>query len=327
MKQIFYRFNIVLIAICFCLVAGCMIKGSVTTEEGTPLLGVTVELNGEPSKTTKTNLFGNYRFINISEGDYTVSVSSNSYTFDNYTVDVSFAGNIINADFKVTRADIQTFDPILPNDLSPCKDVIDRIKNGEAIKIVCFGDSLTYGYMGRSPLLKVKNNYPDVLKSMIVEELGNPNVEVVNMGNPGEATGGNEGIYPLFTSALSRTQDVIDMEPDLVFMMYGYNGRGLFTPEEMKTHWKTIIQEFHQAGISVISMSGPPEINSNNTPLLPYYRVAYDVYQEEGTGYINLHSNMLEALSFEELAILLPDNLHYSDYTIMVETIFDEMMK
>jgi hypothetical protein len=62
--------------------APARISGQITTQNGAPLAGVTVQLNGARSATTITNSSGDYRFDNVdTESFYTVTPSLANYHF------------------------------------------------------------------------------------------------------------------------------------------------------------------------------------------------------------------------------------------------------
>jgi acyl-CoA thioesterase I len=84
---------------------------------------------------------------------------------------------------------------------------INRLKTGGKLAIVALGDSLTYGWM-------VRKGYLDYLAEMLSEKYPNGNFSIINKGIPGDTAQG--GLYRL-------KQDVIDEDPDLVFIQFGLN--------------------------------------------------------------------------------------------------------
>lgn len=87
----------------------------------------------------------------------------------------------------------------------------EGVNRGGASKftIVAFGDSITEGTYGGAG---TSETYPAILEKMLLEK--QVNVGVINMGIPGETA----------PEALFRLQrDVIDLNPDIVVVMYGAN--------------------------------------------------------------------------------------------------------
>lgn len=64
------------------VLAGCNIEGTVTTQAGTGLAGVTVMLSGTQSMTAVTDASGKYTFSNLPAGSYTVTPQMTGYVFE-----------------------------------------------------------------------------------------------------------------------------------------------------------------------------------------------------------------------------------------------------
>jgi len=67
------------------------ISGTIT-EDASPLSGVTVALTGDETDSKVTGAGGTYSFINLSDGDYTVTPSLSGYAFDPADIDVTLSG-------------------------------------------------------------------------------------------------------------------------------------------------------------------------------------------------------------------------------------------
>ena len=99
-------------------------------------------------------------------------------------------------------------------------------------KIICFGDSLTYGTGASSG-----NDYPSLLSKMISSP-------VINAGRPGDTT----------ASALQRLEkDVLSYAPDIVLITLGGNDlkNGVATDTAFK-NLKMIVNLIHNQGARVI---------------------------------------------------------------------------
>jgi len=216
---------------------------------------------------------------------------------------------IMNA-CSIYTGEVVTFGPEVESDLGPAGGIVARIAAGEHVRIVCFGDSLTFG-------LNAVNNYPQILEEEIELVFGNTRVEFINLGVPGETT----------WEALARIQDVLEVNPDLVLLMYGANDWGQGgNPQNTFESCTAMVRELKDAGVSVVTMTGPPHVIDNNADILPFYRAAYEVAIAEGVSFINIHSEFLDLFpthekTIYELISMFPDELHLSDYTIMAEII------
>ena len=79
------------------------ISGSMANENGAPIEGAVVRLNGTQSRKTITDANGNYHFDNVeTEGFYTITPSRANYTFNPFNRSFSLVGNKTEALFTGT---------------------------------------------------------------------------------------------------------------------------------------------------------------------------------------------------------------------------------
>ena len=84
--------------------AAATISGTITTSDGAPLAGATVNLVGANSRKTITDSSGNYRFENVEAADfYSVTASRSNYRFSPSSRSFSVLGNVTDASFSATR--------------------------------------------------------------------------------------------------------------------------------------------------------------------------------------------------------------------------------
>jgi hypothetical protein len=80
--------------------AGAMVSGQVTTTDGLPLAGVTIQMNGETSRKTITDSEGNYHFEGVDVNKfYTVTPERTNYSFSPENRSFSLMGNKADAVF------------------------------------------------------------------------------------------------------------------------------------------------------------------------------------------------------------------------------------
>ncbi len=117
------------------------------------------------------------------------------------------------------------------------------------VKIVCFGDSITFGYKASNPLTA---SYPAFLQRMLEDKYGMGRFTVVNAGISGEDT--RQGLKRL--DALLASE-----KPDWVLVEYGTNdlwtGRKI-APAETKANLLEMIRRMKAAGARVILATLPP---------------------------------------------------------------------
>lgn len=86
-------------------------------------------------------------------------------------------------------------------------NTIRKLGTGEPLRIIALGDSLTQGWM-------VRKGFLAFLAEMLKKKYPSGMVEIINRGIPGDTADG--GLYRL-------RQDVLDHDPDLVFVQFGLN--------------------------------------------------------------------------------------------------------
>jgi len=93
--------------------APATISGTITTSDGAPLAGVTVNLSGATSRKTITDQNGNYRFENVDSGNfYTVTPARVNYTFNPDNRSFSLSENKTDAVFTATANPVITTNPV-----------------------------------------------------------------------------------------------------------------------------------------------------------------------------------------------------------------------
>ncbi len=114
-------------------------------------------------------------------------------------------------------------EPAAPQKLRPFAEIIEILKNGKALNILCMGDSIT---AGTGLAKRDKDRYASVLQRTLQKWLDNPNINAKS-----HAVGGAK----LIDARAWLERDFEGEAPDLVTMMYGYNDKSAtFTKESYK---------------------------------------------------------------------------------------------
>nr|WP_320016583.1 arylesterase [uncultured Desulfobacter sp.] len=174
-----------------------------------------------------------------------------------------------------------------------------KIKNKplSVSRIVCFGDSLTFG-TGASE----GRDYPSVLEGLT-------GVEVINAGVPGNTT----------ENALKRVdEDVLAYEPDVVLITLGGNDlKNRVGESTAKANLTTIIQRIQASGAMVI-------LGGIEIPL--YGKGFADMYQSVGeqTGSV-LISNIFQGIFGNRK--MMSDYIHPNDkgYEVMAGYFYEKL--
>ena len=127
------------------------------------------------------------------------------------------------------------------------------------LKIICFGDSLTFGYCAG-----FQKDYVSLFRSKVKEDFPDYNIYIKNKGVNGETS--REGLQRLY-------EDVIDEHADIVIMLFGsndaafsdYQHRAL---EEFSYNYDTIIKELKTKSIQLVLITQPPVIEDEEMPFI-----------------------------------------------------------
>lgn len=195
-----------------------------------------------------------------------------------------------------------------------------KMLTGEAVKIVCFGDSITYGTGG-------VNAYPNILQTRLRSVYNNNNITVINEGHSGWTT----------RNALDILGNIIAYKADLVIVMFGINDTrdtSLVQPDEYRENLLKITQELKSSGSEVLLCSPTPILetgDNRNKRLQIYAQIVKEVSSELNEGFADLHSEMNRLFSTTEIypSVLLPDNIHFkdADYKIVSDIILYKILQ
>lgn len=127
------------------------------------------------------------------------------------------------------------------------QDICQSMHLGNAVKIVCYGDSITNGYTGA---VQVPTPYPARLQTILRSHYNNQNITVVNQGTVGQTS--SQGLTNFDT-------DVVAQNPTAVVIMYGINDVVVGTTiETYATNLISMVNKCFQDGITPVLMNAPP---------------------------------------------------------------------
>lgn len=187
------------------------------------------------------------------------------------------------------------------------------------MKLVCMGDSLTYGYA-----IFRKDCWVELLKNEL-------NIEIINTGINGDTTFG----------MLSRSyEDIVQNNPTHVIIMGGTNdfigNRPLYLVEE---NIKQLVNEAIENNIVPIIGIEPPidkilaerkwadavDYDKINLTLEEYKKWIINFAAENNLNFVDFHSCFLEELKDKDPRELYVDGLHTTPYghTLMSKCVID----
>jgi lysophospholipase L1-like esterase len=204
-------------------------------------------------------------------------------------------------------------------DMYYTKNILNSLSKKETIKIVCYGDSITYGKSADTGS-QASDPYPQTLQLMLRNMFNYSGVTVINNGVSGRQT----------DTALSRFDtEVVTQAPQYVFIMFGINdardydgGTYDVVPiSEYRQNLTDMILKSYQNGITPILISPTPTIEINqNVELVSYNQACIDLANELGVEYIDMHYEVSEYLKLqtkEYTQIIMSDSIHFNSYSFI----------
>ncbi len=160
--------------------------------------------------------------------------------------------------------------PVLQQAVGPQLKIRKKLSSGEAVRIACFGDSVTGVYYHTGS----RRAYTDMLGIALRQATRQANIEMLNAGISGNTT----------SDALARIdRDVISHRPDLVTVMFGLNDMTRVPLEAYRVNLKAIVTKCRAAGSEVILATPNNVITTGDRPtekLIEYCDVIRQVGSE-----------------------------------------------
>ena len=162
-----------------------------------------------------------------------------------------------------------TMAPVLRRAIGPGLKTRDKLKSGEAIRVVCFGDSVTGVYYHTGS----RRAYTDML-GIALRQGGPAAVDMVNAGISGNTT----------VDALARIErDVLDCRPDLVTVMFGLNDMTRVSLDDYRSNLTAIVEKCRNIGAEVVLATPNNVIHTSRRPtrrLIEYCDVVRELGQK-----------------------------------------------
>lgn len=143
---------------------------------------------------------------------------------------------------------------ILPgiNDyLKPIKEeLVKEWPNNRTINLVFHGHSVPAGYF-KTPVVNTMDAYPNQVLGLLKEKYPYAVINVINTAIGGENSQSGQKRFE---------SDVLCHKPDVLFIDYALNDRGLGL-EKAKTAWEKMIVEAQKRGIKTILLTPSPDLS------------------------------------------------------------------
>ncbi|MCO7177009.1 BppU family phage baseplate upper protein [Sporolactobacillus kofuensis] len=201
-----------------------------------------------------------------------------------------------------------------------------KLLNKEPVVIVCFGDSVTWGY--RTGAIQTANNYPAVLQTKLQYIYGYSGITVVNKGYPGQTSS-----YGL----ANFDANVTSQSPDLVIIMWGlndHNGVNDIDYDTYVSNLRSMARKAKASGIEAILMSPTASIDHANDATRNYdlvnrnYAKACEfIAKEQGHEYVDMQEELIRLWKNNTINNSFYDGtVHLVDYSILADIIIKDAL-
>ena len=187
---------------------------------------------------------------------------------------------------------------------------IAKLAAGESVRIAALGDSLTCGWMA-------EKGYIDFLQDMLKAKYSAATILFTNRGIPGDTAEG--GLRRL-------KEQVIDAQPDLVFVQFGLNDAFSGCPlEQYESTVSRIIDRLQRETaaevllLTSVALADPQE----DSMALQYYERLVQVARQHGVSVVQVHAYWKEKTGGIFDGLLQADFVHptAAGYRLMAEAI------
>jgi lysophospholipase L1-like esterase len=194
--------------------------------------------------------------------------------------------------------------------LAPLKTGISDLQSsltaGKPIKIVCYGNSITYGFKV-SNAGKVANPYPETLTKLLQTRYPQAQIILKNEGHSGWRA----------DQALNAVGKlVLPEKPDWVILELGINDAySGFSPAVYAQYMKQLVQTMKQQNIKVLLMTATPIATKYHEKVLAYHAPLRALAESEGCAFLDLSTYIAQRAEKEKFTTetLLPDDVHLAD--------------
>jgi lysophospholipase L1-like esterase len=232
-------------------------------------------------------------------------INSNSLKIgDLSTLNTTDKTSVVNA---INENTTQLSESVLQGKSKGSTSSYHKMLNGEAMTVVCKGDSVTWGALPN--ITQITSPFPSILQTKLRFIYGNDNITVINSGIAGHTA--SQGLSTFQTG-------VINLTPNMVVIMYGLNDADQKVDlETYKSNLREMVKQSKDNNIEVILCSPTPMMKNNNTnntnerwDVASYAKACKELALELNVDFIDI---------FEEFQILFKNNAINS--TIFSDTI------
>ena len=192
--------------------------------------------------------------------------------------------------------------------------IVEDLRDGCEVIIVCFGDSITAGY-------GVTRGFPFYWKGMLQSDYPDSRIDIINSGLSGDTT----------IDGLARLEsDVLSHNPDLVTVNFGINDAvmGIDIEDFKKNEEKIVSLIQGECGSEILLLSSPPlESSYHDKLMMRYNRAVAEVAGKMNVRFLNIYEAWIKRIQegASNSSLILPglDHPNEEGYKIIAEEIMN----
>jgi lysophospholipase L1-like esterase len=203
------------------------------------------------------------------------------------------------------------------------EQVIEKMLNKKPVTIVCYGDSITWGYVPTTGV-QTANPYPAYLQTLLRDYYGYTGITVINQGNSGKQS--DEFASDSYVNAVTAAN------PDMVIFMCGINdcrggtsGGAVVPVEDYKTNISVMVSKLNYPFI-FMTPTFFQDTEDKKSRFNQYVQAMKEMAKKLSVKLVDLNAVVLRDLELREIAFedVAPDNVHYTDayYKKLAEFVF-----
>ncbi len=188
------------------------------------------------------------------------------------------------------------------------------------LMVMCFGDSITYGYCA-----EYGKDYVSLFKKKVAEDFPKDSVTIRNRGANGESS----------RDGLARIDNELESySPDIVIMLFGSNDSAYSSwyhvgYEEFSHNYDLIISKIKSGGTEIILITPPPVIEDEDMPFIEnsvldgYCKIIREKALKYGLKLVDMNKAFKAQPSLVNL--LQWDGIHISTegYKLFFDTVYE----
>jgi len=194
------------------------------------------------------------------------------------------------------------------------ENIIKKLKAGENVTIVAFGDSLTHGWM-------VSKGYIDFIDEMLSLKYPESRHRIINRGIPGDTS--DAGLYRI-------RRDVLDENPDLILIQFALNDAYMgSSPGRLKRNILSMIERIKDDTSAAILLITSVMINikHENSMAEKFYSILQEISLEKDIPIALVHEYWKKMISdgIDHGSLVQGDQVHptVEGHRLMAEAVME----